>query len=87
MEEQLGKCTVVNGYTVFSEAYQVPGAERWEYLLLLEKDGQLIEEWDSNVETYNGLQAFTREEAIQHGIDAVNEIEQGDRDYFAFKDF
>lgn len=66
--------------------YQVPGTDRWEYLLiLLPYEGhEPIEVWDSNRETYNGVQTFDSfEECKRVALVALEEIASSEgADYF-----
>lgn len=68
--------------TVTGFIYQPHAEDRWEYILRHEERG---EEWDSNTETYNGIQWFSREDAISAVKIALKEIEEdGGNDYFCF---
>ena len=76
------------GLTVSGEPYQVDG-EWWEYRvsLICERDGAILDEWDSQTECYDGVHTLTREECTA----ALGEITQTVREgraeeYFDWKE-
>ena len=66
--------------------YQVSGTDRWEYLLILlpYDSHEPMEVWDSNRETYNGVQTFDSfEEAKRAALGSLEEVTSGAAgDYF-----
>ena len=61
--------------SVFGEPYQVPGDDpSWfEYrVMLLDEDGDIVDEWNSLDETYNG--AISRRLTEEGALAAIEEI-------------
>lgn len=81
--KEVGYATLSNGWVVRGCVYQVRAMQKkhgiastappdwYEYkVALLDKNGEVIDMWDSIEETYNGVQKLTKQEAI----DAVKDI-------------
>lgn len=73
----------IENYFIAAYAYKVELRDRWEYVLDLLDGEEVTKTWDSNHETYNGIQQFDKEQAMSAAKAALEEIRLGDGgDYF-----